>query len=187
VRVAASKEARGCGVLADIIHASRDVSTAFASTGSRTTADSLGTVGPDGQVALHRRPARLHTRDTEFDVAHATGLPRVEIVYSHAEAGREEIDAFVAAGAAGIVVAGYATGRPAPSQLPALEAARKEGVHVFLSTRGRGALPNPTASPQSLNFVTADDLNPQKARVLAMLALARTRDVGLLQAMFARY
>ncbi|PYM96026.1 MAG: asparaginase, partial [Candidatus Rokuibacteriota bacterium] len=36
-------------------------------------------------------------------------------------------------------------------------------------------------------FVVADNLNPQKARVLAMLALTRTDDVAEVQRMFDEY
>jgi len=36
-------------------------------------------------------------------------------------------------------------------------------------------------------FVVADNLNPQKARVLAMLALTRTDDVAEVQRIFDEY
>jgi L-asparaginase/Glu-tRNA(Gln) amidotransferase subunit D len=38
-----------------------------------------------------------------------------------------------------------------------------------------------------LGFIAADELNPQKARVLLMLALTRTRDVRVLQQFFFTY
>jgi L-asparaginase len=36
-------------------------------------------------------------------------------------------------------------------------------------------------------FVAADNLNPQKARVLAMLALTRTTDPGEIRRIFSEY
>jgi L-asparaginase len=36
-------------------------------------------------------------------------------------------------------------------------------------------------------MVAGDNLNPQKARVLLMLALARTQDVGVIRRLFASY
>jgi len=39
----------------------------------------------------------------------------------------------------------------------------------------------------TLGFIAADELNPQKARVLLMLGLARTSDPRALQEMFFTY
>jgi len=38
-----------------------------------------------------------------------------------------------------------------------------------------------------LGFIAADELNPQKARILLMLALTRTADPRRIQALFYRY
>ena len=40
---------------------------------------------------------------------------------------------------------------------------------------------------EKLGFIVGDDLNPQKARVLLMLALTRTNDVKELQEIFFKY
>jgi L-asparaginase len=193
VRVAADAAAASCGVLtvlAEEIHAARDVTkvTGFRTSGFETyDIGMLGSVGPSGKPSIYRRPIRLHTLDTEFDLRGVTSLPRVEIVYTYAQASREPVDAFAAAGVKGIVVAGYATGRPSPSQDIALDEARRLGVQVFLSTRGgSGGVPLQTAFAHR-GFLTTDNLNPQKARVLAMLALRRTDRVEELQAIFDRY
>ena len=191
VRVAADANARSCGVLtvlAEEIHAARDVTKASGfNTGGFRTPDvgMLGSVGPSGQPSIYRRPTRPHTVDSEFDLRGVASLPRVEIVLSYAQAGREAVDAFTAAGVKGIVVAGYATGRPSPSQETALDDAHRRGVRVFLSTRGGSGVVPPRSGHH--RFVTADNLNPQKARVLAMLALGRTDRVEDLQAIFDRY
>jgi L-asparaginase/Glu-tRNA(Gln) amidotransferase subunit D len=60
-------------------------------------------------------------------------------------------------------------------------------VHVFLSTRGGSGGVPPQTTFAHRGFVTTDNLNPQKTRVLAMLALRRTDRVEDLQAIFARY
>ena len=39
----------------------------------------------------------------------------------------------------------------------------------------------------SLGMIPGDNLNPQKARVLLMLALTKTRDLGEIRRMFAGY
>ncbi|HEX4184975.1 MAG TPA: hypothetical protein VHY78_03840 [Stellaceae bacterium] len=37
------------------------------------------------------------------------------------------------------------------------------------------------------DWVVSDDLNPQKARILLMLALAQTNDTKKIQEMFSKY
>ena len=44
-----------------------------------------------------------------------------------------------------------------------------------------------TARKRDLGFVDADNLTAQKARILLMLALTRTRDLGEITRMFAEY
>jgi L-asparaginase len=48
--------------------------------------------------------------DTEFDARHLDALPRVDIAYSYAGSDGTAVRAFVAAGATGRVVAGFAPG-----------------------------------------------------------------------------
>jgi L-asparaginase len=193
VRVAIAPQARNCGVLTllqEEIHAARDVSKeiGFRTHGFRAPElGMLGSVGPDGKVSIYRRPTRLHTLASEFDLRSASALPRVEIVYSYAEAAQEPIEALVAAGVHGIVVAGFATGRPAPAQEAALKLAHQRGVRVFLSTRSSQSSVPHYASLNRLGFVSADNLSPQKARILAMLSLTLTDDPARLQEMFDRY
>ena len=193
VRVAVAPESRQCGVLVllqDEIHAAREVTKeiGFRTHGFRSPEFGvLGFVGPDGATSIYRRPTRAHTSVTEFNLHNALTLPRVEIVYSYAEAAREPIDALVQAGVKGIVVAGFTTGRPAPQQNAALDAAHRQGVRIFLSTRsGHTHVPH-YASFEARGFITADNLNPQKARILAMLGLTVTDDPARLRTMFGRY
>ena len=68
----------------------------------------------------------------------------------------------------------------------AIEAARN-GVVVVLSSRlGGGRVPI-LRMRQDSGFVSGDNLNPQKARVLLMLALTRTHDRQEIQGYFDRY
>ena len=54
--------------------------------------------------------------DTSFSALDLAMMPRVEIVYSYAGADGALVDAAVAAGARGIVSAGFAPGSPTPEQ-----------------------------------------------------------------------
>ena len=132
----------------------------------------LGHIDGDG-VQIYRRPSRRHAPDTEFEVAGLGGLPRVDIAYSYAGADGTVVDALVAAGANGIVSAGLAPGIPTPLERAALERARDAGIVVVQSSRagsGRVAL---RRYLEEAGMVAADNLNPQKARILLMLALTR--------------
>ncbi|MBI4505497.1 MAG: asparaginase [Chloroflexi bacterium] len=193
VRVAAAPSARGLGVLVllnDEIQAAREVtksSTHRLQTFRSPDVGVLGFVDPDGSVALYRRPLQRHAPDTAFDVRGRRDLPQVDIVYSYPGAGPVAIDALIAAGARGIVSAGYAPGETAPGERPALVEARRRGVLVVQSCRaGSGRVLRRTRLREQ-GFVAADSLNPQKARVLAMLALTITSDPEEVQRHFDAY
>jgi L-asparaginase len=60
-------------------------------------------------------------------------------------------------------------------------------VLIVQSTRAGSGRVLPRAALREGGFVPADNLNPQKARVLAMLALTRTDDPREVERMFAEY
>src|SRR5206468_2101225 len=137
----------------------------------------LAIVDPEGIFYTRGNPGR---RRPQFDVNGVRALPRVDIVYSYAGADSVQVDALVAAGAKGIVVAGVGRGNMPEEQARALRRATARGVVVVVSTRtGSGRVP--TASG---DFVGAGDLNAQKARVLLMLALLRTSDPAQIARLF---
>ena len=193
LRVAAAPEARGLGVLVvlnDEIQAAREVtktSTLRLETFRSADVGMLGYADPDGRVAIYRRPARRHAPVTEFDVRGRQAMPRVDIAYSYAGAERTAIDAFVAAGARGIVSASLAPGITTAAETEALVEARRQGVLVVLSSRAGSGRVLPRRVLRERGFVVADNLLPQKARVLAMLALTRTNDPVEVQRMFDEY
>jgi len=193
VRLAASPAARGLGTLVllnDEIHPAREVtkgSTYRVETMRCPDLGMLGYVDADGQVVVYRAPTRRHTTATEFDVAALTDLPRVDIAYSYTGAEATVIEALVAAGARAIVSAGQAPGKVTPAEQAALEFAVRRGVLVVQSSRaGSGRVLERTRLREQ-GIVAADNLNPQKARILAMLALTVTRDVERIQAMYRVY
>lgn len=192
VRVAASDEARGMGaliVMNDEIQAARDVTkTSTFRMQTFRTAD-FGVLGQaDGdRVVFYRRPVRHAGPDTEFDITGLEALPRVDVAYVHCDADGAAIDAFVAAGAKGIVTAGFAPGFVTPSMVKALEAARAEGVVVAMGCRaGSGRVFRTTKIAKS-DFIVADNLTPQKARILLALALTRTTDQAEITRIFETY
>jgi L-asparaginase len=192
IRVAGAPESRGLGVLVvlnDEIQAAREVvktSTLRLQTFRTPDFGVLGHADAD-KIAYYRKPVRRHAPDTEFDIRGRENLPRVDISFTYGGVDGTAVDAFVAAGAKGIVVAGMLPGSCGPDQLEALNAAVKKGVVVVQSTRnGSGRLVKiKTGRPDVC--VLADNLPPTKARILLMLALTKTDDPDAIQALFDTY
>ncbi len=194
VAVAVHPAARGRGVLVvanDEIHFAREVSKTNTTQVGTFKATHRGLAGlvHAGRLHLYAPPVRRHTTESEFSVGPATVLPRVDIVYAYAGMGRELIDAAVRAGAKGLVIAGVGDGNLNTVALAATAAAARAGVAVVRSSRTGGGVVerNLEISDDELGFIAADELNPQKARVLLMLGLTRTADPAALQEMFFTY
>ena len=192
IRVAASPEARGMGVLVvlnDEIQAARDVSKTATLRMQTFRSRDFGVLGhADGDaIAFYRRPLRRCYPDTEFDIRTLGAMPRVDISYAYAGADGTEVRAFVAAGAKGIVSASFAPGFASPGQAAALAEAVTQGVTVVQSTRaGSGRTFRGKRLVES-GFLIADNLNPQKARILLALALTVTSDPDAIARMFRTY
>lgn len=185
VRVAASPNVRGLGALIlmnDEIFRARDATKSNASRMDAFTAPDAGPVGvadPDSVVVYRRAASRACA--PVFDVAALAELPRVDVIYAHVGADSVLIDAAVAAGARGIVIASVGRGGMPPMQGRAAQRAVERGVVIAISTRtgsgrvGQGLQADTTGKSRGA-VLGAQELNPQKARVLLMLALAAKYD-----------
>ena len=191
VTVAASLAAHGRGVLVvmnDEIHTARDVSKS-----SSLRVDSFespyGPLGAvvDGRATFYRTVARPHTGQTEFSLAAIDALPRAAIVFAHSGLDVGFIESL--AGYDVIVHAGFGNGTVASRIVDALETAQASGTLVVRATRtGSGHVTRVGASADTANtWVAVDDQNPQRARILACLALTVTRDPAEIQRIFHRY
>jgi L-asparaginase len=177
VTVAAHPGSRGQGVLVAFnnkLHSARDVVKTSTYAVDAFQSPEIGALGwvQDGRVEFQRAVVRPHTLATEFVIG--PKWPHVEIVASYAGVSRIAVDALVAAGVRGIVVAGTGNGSIHVSMQQALADAASQGVAVVRSSRvGSGhVMRNGAAADDALGFVSAGSLNPYKARVLLMLALA---------------
>lgn len=103
------------------------------------------------------------------------GLPRVDIVYSHAGSDGAMVRACVAAGARGIVSAGFGPGLGTPAEIAAfgeaIEFSNGQVTVVQSSRLGAGVVVD-SKQHQKLGIIAGNDLNPQKARILLALCLA---------------
>jgi len=194
VAVAADPNARGRGVLVvmnDWIHGAHSL-TKTSTTAVQTFMSPLrGLVGVStyGKNDYYNNPEWKHTTGSEFDVTNVTELPRVDIIFVCADMSPDLIDAAVANGAAGIVIAGVGNGNMNRASLDAAGRAAKKGVVVVRSSRvATGAVGrNVEVNDDELGFVASDELNPQKARMLLMLALLKPRSTIQIQQLFQTY
>jgi L-asparaginase len=192
IRVAASPEARGMGVLVllnDEIHAAREVTKTSTLRLQTFRTPDFGVLGhADGDaVVFYRQPLRRRAPDTEFDISALEALPRVDISYSYAGADGTAIRAFAAAGARGIVSAGFAPGFSSPGESEALKDAVAQGIVVVQSTRAGSGRTFQSTRLKANGLLIADNLNPQKARILLALALTVTRDPDEIMRIFRTY
>ena len=190
VRVAGDSNARGRGTLVllnDEIFAARDVSKANTVRTDAFTAPFRGTLGVSDpeRIAWYRLPTRVPA----FDISGVKELPRVDIAYVYTGADGAAIDAFVAAGAKGIVIAGAGRGGTTRGMGDAMARAMQKGVIMISGSRtGSGSVPVGTGTRRdgkTASAIGAGDLNVQKARVLLMLALTRTTDAREIARIFA--
>ena len=192
VRTASATVSRGLGVLVvlnDEIQAAREVTKTSTHRLQTFRSPDFGVLGhADGDaIAYYRRPLRRRAPDTEFNVRSLEALPRVDIVYSYTGSDGTAVRAFLAAGAQGLVSAGFAPGFCTPGDLEALEEAVRQGVIVVQSTRaGSGRTYQSTRLTKS-GLLIADNLNPQKARLLLALALTVSREPKEIARIFSEY
>ena len=201
IRVCVSPEAMNNGVLVVMngqINSARDVTksnTSQVETFRSLEFGPLGLVDVEG-VRFYRAPLRRQT----IPIPAETQLGRVEIIMNYAGAdgllirslmGKEPHEGMRAGGIDGLVIAGLGLGCVSSSMFDALQEARAKDIAVAISTRvptGRifslSAMKGCSLTLKQIGCVMADNLSPQKARVLLLLALTKTRDPRSLQKYF---
>ena len=117
-------------------------------------------------------------------------LPAVECVYAYTEAPGYLIDALVEHGVKGIIVDGTGAGSPTggvTGQTEAIKRAQAKGVVVAVTARTRGGRVQDTPRRRESKIVPADNLTPEKARMLLQIALTKTSDLNEIQRIFGEY
>ena len=192
IRVAADPASRGKGtlvVLNDEINAARDVTKSNTYRVETFQARELGILGyadPD-RIVYYRAPVRRHTTQSEFDVGQISAFPKVSILYSHTGDDGDLAKAAVAAGAKGLVIAGTGAGHTQNARKTLKQLHDTTGVVVVRSARVGAGRVVKEDNWQEPGFVAADNLSPQKARILLQLALTRTSKPDDIQKMFDEY
>jgi glutamin-(asparagin-)ase len=193
VNVAGSKDAAGKGVLVtmnDNIDSGRDVSK---NVNIKTSAFSSqwGPLGMivEGKNYWFRAPVKRHTMNSEFDIDSISALPPVEIAMGYEGVSSIAIDAIAKSGAKALIHGGTGNGSVADRIVPNLQKARTDGVIVIRSSRVPDGfvIRNAEQPDDKYDWVVAHDLRPQKARILAMVALTKTSNTKELQRIFWEY
>lgn len=191
VRVAVNRDAAGHGVmivLNEDIHSARD---AWKTNNRRVHAFQspntgvLGVADPDA-VRFYRRPLLAHTTQTEFDVADIDSLAKVAIIsdYTGFDANLNELVRQY--GADGVVIRTFPGARMSAGMMSSARRLLRSGIPIVITSRvptGRVVAADLSGS----GAVLARDLHDNKARILLMLALTKTKDPLELQRIFDTY
>ena len=199
VRVAATPAAAGKGVLHTMnqnINAARDVTKLSAYRMDTFRSIDLGVLGvadPD-VVKFYTEPTRRHTFKSEFNIASLPAdpqaLPAVECVYAYTEAPGYLIDALTERGVKGIIVDGTGAGSPTggpTGQTEAIKRAQAKGIVVAVTARTRAGRVQDTPRRRESGIIPADNLTPEKARMLLQVALTKTTDPKEIKRIFDEY
>lgn len=193
VALAANKESKFKGVMVtmnDKILSARGVTKTHTLNLDAFSSPDFGDLGymVDGKAYFYSAITKAHTTNTPFDISQISNLPKVDILYSYSNDGNAvAAKALFANGTKGLVIAGSGAGSIHEDHEKALKELVSQGLKVVVSSRisqGRVAL---NSEKKSLGFISAEELNPQKARVLLMLSLIKTDDISQIQDYFLKY
>ncbi|WP_270986809.1 type II asparaginase [Campylobacter jejuni] len=193
VALVANKEAKNKGVMVainDKILSARGVVKTHSLNVDAFSSPDFGDLGyiVDGKVFFYNNVTKAHTKNAPFDVSKLTSLPKVDILYSYSnDGGGVAAKALFEHGTKGIVVAGSGAGSIHKNQKDVLKELLKKGLKVVVSSRVVAGCVAVSDSDEKLGFISAEDLNPQKARVLLILALTKTSDPKKIQEYFLKY
>jgi L-asparaginase len=192
VRVAISPLSRQRGTLV-VFHGSifdaRDVEKISTSKSDAFASLSHGRIGQliGDRVTFTGEARRRHGPSSEFDIAHLTQLPRVDVLLTYQGAPGDLAEAALGKGARGLVMAAAGAGALSIGEISAVNAALRAGVPVVIASRvddGRVSLVEGGAEQ---GLIAGGDLAPVKARILLMLGIASGLNPQGLERLFREY
>lgn len=140
------------------------------------------------KVFYYQTSTRKHTFQSMFDITKIKNLPTVDIVYGYADSPVALMNAVINNGAEGIVLAGVGNGNFHSNFISGFHHAHKKNIRIVRSTRTDNGIVLRNAEVNDdnpkFNFIAGDNLNPQKARILLMLALTKSYASKDIQAIF---
>jgi len=195
IALAASKQARNQGVLLvmnDKIFAARDVKKSHTTNVEGFSASNFAAVGEVyfGKPEIYYQTFKKHTNDSEFNIKKLPeNLPNIAIVYAYLGFDEKIIEFLIENKVDGIVLAGVGDGNINKNSVESLKKASNAGILIVRSSRvgGGKVVKNVEINDDDFGFVVANNLTPQKARILAMIALTKTKNRAKIQEIFDSY
>ncbi len=176
-------------VIDDTIFSAREAIKTHTTHTSTFKALNSGAIGSVyyGKARYYMQSLRKHTIESEFSILELNPpLPKVDIIYTHVGMTPDLFQASLNSHAKGVVIAGVGNGNVSAGFLKAMQEASEMGVLIVRSSRvGSGEITSGEIDDKA--FITSDNLNPQKARVLLQLALTKTNNKEKIQEMFEEY
>ncbi|WP_370850735.1 asparaginase [Megasphaera sp.] len=171
-------------VMNSTIHSARFVEKTDTTHADTFKGRQLGCLGwmQDGRPYIYQKPLRKHTWSSALSSPKV--LPPVAVVYAYVGLRAVDVCA-LAEGKAGLIIAGLGHGKMPAPVWQALQPLMEKGLVVVRAARALGGMV--TQVPAYEGTVTADNLTPQKAKILLQLALAATQDKKKIQAIFDNY
>ncbi len=194
ITVAINPKTKGRGVLVSFNEGIYDAREVMKMSTTKTNAfgsPNTGAVGQayDGRVEYYSSSDREVNPKKPIVLTPDTKLPRVDIVYMYADASSDMIDMLISKKVDGIVIAGVGNGNFNKAFTEGVKRAVAAGIVVCRASRapsGRVVL-HDEINDDELGTIVSDDLTPQKARILLMLGLTRTKDKKQLQEIFFKF
>ncbi|WP_299471973.1 asparaginase [uncultured Roseibium sp.] len=189
ILVAADPKARGRGVLVVMNGSVFEASEVTKTDNFTLDAFNAPNSGPVGQVIGQSVKFRTepHRCSQPLDVRQNTALPRVDIIAAYAGSDGMLVEAAVASGARGLVVAGLPPGYATPDQRRALREARQKGIVVAMASRALSGATVSLRQNDVPDLIGSRRLSPQKARILLALSLMHTNETKEIEKLFAQF
>lgn len=192
IKLAANPDAFSKGVMVamnDFIYGADDIIKSSTVNVNAMECPNYGPLGVmrSGTPFFFRNPITKNTINSDFNINNLPAvLPRVDIVNSYVSADDVVFKAVVAAGAEGVVISGVGHGN-ATNAIMSYAADVADEVIVVRSSRIFTGGVTVDLEDEFEGQVAAWYKSPQKARILLMLALTKTKDVDKLQQYFIEY
>lgn len=195
VALATSSEAKEHGVLIamnDNIYNARDVRKFNTTNVNAFVDDNFGKIGTVyfGDVDISRKSLKKHSYQSQFKISKIKNLPKVDIIYAHTNFDDGVIDYYINSGSKAIILAGVGDGNIDKDTINKLAKASQKGIYIIRSSRVSSGkiIRNSEIEDDKHSFITANNLTPQKARILAKVALtSKIKNYQELQEIFDRY
>lgn len=185
VALATDKRAKGVFVaMNDKIFAPRAVQKTHTLNLNAFEFGEIGTI-IDGKAKFYSTSSTKS--NLHFDISKLKTLPKVAILYSHAnDESAVAANALFESGVKALIIAGSGAGSIHETHKNALKNLLKKGAKIVVSSRVKQGFVALSEDDKNLGFISAGDLNPQKARILLQLALTKTSENKEIQGFFEK-